>query len=222
MEFECLEHPSYMKHLLILSFIFTIQWSFAQDTLREINSVMYGRYYILKEDGQFEFHFNHCTGQTLAFGKYKKRKSSILFEYDSIPEPNTKITGLEDVINDTIKIRLFNIIDSAKIEFFEINYGNQKWTAFDGTGLIPKSNLNQDSIQIKYFNQTINVSVDNDYSIVNIYVFPPYISYVSSGISKLKRKNNFYYHKIKFRDINEDKPWRKGKLQKITYKYKIK
>jgi hypothetical protein len=210
-----------MKLLLILSFILTIQNTFAQDTLREQGSNMYGRYFVLLENNRFEFHFNHCTGESLASGNYEKRKSTISFEYDSIPEPKTEIIGVENEKKDTVKIKLFDITDSSRIDFFQILYGNEKWITFDGDFLMPKANINQDSIQIKYFNQIINVSIENNYSVLKIYVFPPNKSYTFSGISKLKRKDDFYYHKIKFRDHNKEKPWRKGKLRRITYKYKI-
>lgn len=210
-----------MKLLLFISFFFSIQSVFTQDTLREQNSYMYGRYFVLFENHRFEFHFNHCTGQTLAFGNYKKRMSSISFEYDSITEPNTEIIGVENEKQDTVKIELFDILDSSRIEFFHIIYQNDKRTTYNGIFLIPKAKLNQDSVRIEYFNQTLKISFENDYSDLKIYVFPPYTSYVFSGIGKLKIKKDFYYHKVKFRNCNEEKPWKKGMLRRKTYKYRI-
>jgi hypothetical protein len=75
-----------MKLLLPLLLAIISTNSYCQDTLREVNSFMYSKYYILKENGQFEFHFNHCTGTIMSFGNYKLNNRKITFEYSPIPD----------------------------------------------------------------------------------------------------------------------------------------
>jgi hypothetical protein len=75
-----------MKFIILLFIIAISNTSLGQDTLREANSFMYSRYYVLKDDGQFEFRFNHCTGTTKSFGTYKMNNRKISFVYSSIPD----------------------------------------------------------------------------------------------------------------------------------------
>lgn len=109
-----------MKFTILFLIIAISNCCLGQDTLREVNSVMYSRYYILKEDGQFEFYFNHCTGTTKSFGTYKMNNRKITFEYSSIPDsPNNDSTEFNMVTFEEDGIKKMKRINNSDFSFTE-------------------------------------------------------------------------------------------------------
>jgi hypothetical protein len=43
---------------------------------------MYSKYYVLNDDGSFEYRFHHCTGTSIGKGKYKKAFGRIVFNFN--------------------------------------------------------------------------------------------------------------------------------------------
>lgn len=111
-----------MKYIVVFLTIVISNCYLGQDTLREVNSVMYSRYYILYEDGQFELNFNHCTGTTKSFGTYKMNNRKITFKYSSLPDSvnndtteNNMITFQEDGIKKMKRINNSDFLFSKTI-----------------------------------------------------------------------------------------------------------
>ncbi len=80
---------------------------------------MYSRYYILKEDGQFEFHFNHCTGTTKSFGTYKMNNRKVTFEYSSIPD---------SMFNDSTEFNMVTFQENGIMKMKRINSSDFSFT----------------------------------------------------------------------------------------------
>ena len=209
-----------MKALSLLMFIAFSILSYGQDTLREQNSRMYSRYYLLFDNNSFEFHFNHCTGQSVSFGTYKKTNNGINFNYDSIPEPETKIVDSRTE-SDSIKIELFNISDSTRIDYFKVLTNPYKAIIYDGNCSLPTKSVKSNSIEITHFSDTIRIPISNNQTYFRVYIFPHYLSYNYFGVEKMKKKKDHFYFKSKVIDANEEKPWKKGKTRILQYEYKI-
>lgn len=208
-----------MRHLIFLYFISIRVFSVAQDTLREQYTNMYSSYYILFETGKFQYHFNHCTGQTLSFGSYVKSRNSIKFNYEDVLTPETQIIQTHGPNQDSISIELLNIIDSTKMDYFRIQIGNTYAATIDGKYSFLRGQNDHSQIVLTYFRDTINFETSPDYNVYKIYTHPIYVNYSNSGIAKLKKKNEYYYYKTKVRDPNEEEPWKRGKTRKFIRVY---
>lgn len=208
-----------MKSVSALFFILLANLSFGQDTLREQDSHMYGRYYVLFETGEFEFHFHHCTGQTLAFGEYIMTKSGISFEYDSIPEPKPKVVSSTDQ-TDSISVQLFDISDSSRIEFFKVLNKEKREIVFDGEFKVHKDQVKKTLI-VNHFSDTIEIQINPDHNNYKIFILPTYISFTYFGIEKMKKKKDYFVHKVKVVDPIEEEPWKKGKTRTVLYVYRV-
>ncbi|UKN03777.1 hypothetical protein K6119_09770 [Paracrocinitomix mangrovi] len=192
-----------MKLLSALFFICSSFLASSQDTLRERDANMYSRYYILYDNGKFEYHFNHCTGQSIGFGTYDRSKRNIKFNYDSIPVPGTSVLN-EKAHSDSIKIELFNIMDSSRIEVFKVQNGHNLEMVFDGQFLVSQTSLN-DTLIIRYFSDTIEFNFDPAYNSYRIYFLPFHVRLEYLAQVNMKRKGDFYFYKLYHKKVRESR-----------------
>lgn len=206
---------------LFLFFLFPCWFLSAQDTLKEQNSVMYSKFYVINEDNTFELYFHHCTGLTYGRGNIKRGLKRWKFEYDSleIQAPFSKCTSsFED---DSICFVIRSIVDNNEFKPFLIVI-NKKGYGFETKIKISKDEIVTDSIQVQYEGDIFLISNDwQNCAEITLYLNDNYKTYISGGTDILKKKKNSFYLKKFVRIIDEEEFWKKGKRKKIIYQYEL-
>jgi len=193
----------------------------AQDTLKEQNSVMYSKYYVIKRDNSFELFFHHCTGLTYGRGKVKKGIRCWKFEYDSLnlQVPHSVCEETASTLSDSINVIIRSITDQHEFTPVLIQINNKK-LGFDSNKHLSKDEITSDSIQVIYQRDTFYIRHDwRNCAELTLYLNDNFTTYVSGGTDKLrKRKNEFYLNSF-VRIMNEEKYWKKGRRKKVVHSY---
>lgn len=215
-----------MKHYLffVLFFCgFSIS-CYTQDTLREQNSVMYGKYYVLHENNKFEFFFNHCTGLTYGQGKIKKGLFRWKFKFDELLAQSnaSSYSCSNSEISDSVKFIFRTIIDSNFQSPYSIVINGKKHFTFNTELTLSNKELSSDSIEIIVDGEVLvfneDISVCNE---VTLYLRDLFKTYVNGGKEILKKRNNSFYLTSIVRIKDEENYWKKGKRRKYMYEYKV-
>lgn len=213
-----------MKCFLLVLTLFYLNSVHAQDTLKEVFTPMYSRYYVLYGNNQFEYYFHHCTGTDYGKGTVKKGWFSWKFHFDSITPPTIQYACISGKKSDSLKISFRNAKDSTPDFWFNasINQIKNQWVDTNGI-TIPKSTGNSYSFA---FNNS-----ENDFLICNLssncgelIVYMPNTSwtYHSPGLEKLKKRGADFYTTEVVWDENEDDPYGKKGKRKIKAIYHFK
>lgn len=212
------------SRILFLFFLFSSWLLTAQDTLKEQNSKMYSKYYVINEDNTFRFYFHHCTGQTYGSGTIKKGLKFREFQFDSIQigAPFGVCTSSSSSSSDSISLEIRSLADQQMFtpNFIQIN---NKVYGFESTIKISKKNIETDSIEVQYENDTFYIRHDwQNCAEITLYLDDHFTTFISGGTDKLKKKKNTFYLKDFVLIKNEEKFWKKGRRKKMIYKYKFK
>lgn len=202
-------------------FFMAFAMSYAQDTLFEQNSIGYSRYFVLDKQGGFKYFFIHCTGISVASGTYVKSNKNIRFFYDPIITPESVVIKSRDFKTDSISIELIDILDSTKIYLFEVRIDNQNYIPKKGKITFPNDQFETSRIAVIPGRDTIRFNISPEFNVYKIYAVSPIIEFVVSNITKLKHREDYYYYKTKYRDIDQDKPWKNGKSRTVGYMYRF-
>jgi hypothetical protein len=71
---------------LILFLISCSDTAHAGDTLREQDSFMYSKYFVLEANGSFDYVFHHCNGTAVGTGSYIKSFLGLRFKFDEVSD----------------------------------------------------------------------------------------------------------------------------------------
>lgn len=206
---------------LFLFFLFPSWFLNAQDTLKEQNSAMYSKFYVINEDNTFEFYFHHCTGLTYGRGNIKRGLKRWKFEYDSLEIQASFSVCTSSLEDDSISFVIRSIVDQNEFIPFLIGI-NKKDYGFETKIKISKNEIESDSIQVQYEGDTFHISHDwHNCAEITLYLNDNYKTYISGGTDKLKKKKNSFYLKKFVRIQDEEEFWKKGKRKKIIYHYEL-
>lgn len=207
--------------ILFLFFLFPSWFLTAQDTLKEQNSKMYSRYYVINEDNTFRFYFHHCTGQTYGTGTIKKGLKFWEFEFDSLEfrAPFSVCTSSVEDDSISVKIRSFADQEVFTPSFIQIN---NKVYGFESTIKISKNDIYTDSIEVQYEKDTFYIHHDwQNCAEITLYLNDHFTTFISGGTDQLIRKRNSFYLKNFVRIKDEEEYWKKGRRKKMIYQYKF-
>jgi hypothetical protein len=212
-----------MKSNFLFIFFLCSSWFLsAQDTLKEQNSAMYSRYYIINDDNTFEFYFHHCTGQTYGRGTLKRGLKFWKFEFDSLEIQAPFSVCTSSVADDSIRFVIKSIVDQNELMPFLIDINNKAY-GFERKIKISKDEIVTDSIHVKCKGDTFHISEDwQNCAEITLYLNDHFTTYISGGTDKLKKKKNSFSLKNFVRIKDEEEYWKKGKRKKIIYQYKFK
>lgn len=100
---------------------------------------------LLKENGTFKHFFEHDKGVDLGFGTFIKQNSHISLSYRRKPSVQSYLSCLEGGNSDSLKMKVFNLVDSGKLDFYYLQQGDSL------------SIFLQDSIGFKPIHDTIKI-----------------------------------------------------------------
>lgn len=213
---------SMKSSILFLFFLFSSWYLTAQDTLKELNSKMYSKYYIINEDNTFRFYFHHCTGLTFGTGTIKQGLKFWEFEFDSLEIRAPFSVCTSSVEDDSISVEIRSFADQQVFTPIFIQIKNMVY-GFDSKIKISKNDFDTDSIEVQYEKDTFYFRHDwQNCAEITLYLNDHFTTYISGGTDKLKKKKNTFYLKNFVLIKNEEKFWKKGRRKKMIYKYKFK
>lgn len=212
------------RSILFLFFLFSSWFLTAQDTLKEQNSKMYSKYYVINDNNTFGFYFHHCTGQTYGSGTIKKGLKFWEFQFDSIQIRAPFSVCTSSPSSDSISVEIRSLADQQMFtpNFIQIN---NKVYGFESIIKISKNDFDSDSIEVQYENDTFYIRHDwQNCAEITLYLDDHFTTFISGGTDRLKKKKNTFYLKDFVRIKDDEKFWKKGRRKKEEndYKYKFK
>lgn len=210
------------RSILFLFFLFSSWFLTAQDTLKEQNSKMYSKYYVINDNNTFGFYFHHCTGQTYGSGTIKKGLKFWEFQFDSIQIRAPFGVCTSSPSSDSISVEIRSLADQQMFtpNFIQIN---NKVYGFESIIKISKNDFDSDSIEVQYENDTFYIRYDwQNCAEITLYLDDHFTTFISGGTDRLKKKKNTFYLKDFVRIKDDEKFWKKGRRKKMIYKYKFK
>ena len=205
-------------------FFFLIIFSFfasGQDTLRELNTSMFSKYYVLNANGTFDFYYAHCTGIEYGTGKYQKTKNEISFSFSENLQKNDSIACFKDSNSDSINIKVFSYKNTTEFPVYKILANNQVYTYFAPEQLLPKIDAEIDSISVRVImSPPIKLyPKKNNCNVYKIYLGPLFSHYSGPKSVEMELLKNGNYKYIVSREKYNRKGERTGKMEKVVWTY---
>jgi len=206
-----------MKYLFFLFLTFISNLIFSQDTLREDDSFMYSKYYILNSDGTFNFYFHHCTGYEYGEGTYQLTNKKIEFLFMPFKMPSDSIICSKDVTADSLDIKLYYFHDSTEATFYKILLDTLKTLYWSGyTELKLSSQIDTINISVP-FSLALPIELhpqSDSCNVYRIYLKPYYSIYNSPSIVEMKKqKDGKFLCKYFYWESKNDYSNRKRKVE---------
>lgn len=224
MENHSNHHPITMTRYFfsILFFIGFNCTCIAQDTLKEQNSVMYSKYYVLHENNRFEYFFHHCTGVTYGQGNITKGLFRWKFEFDSLRAPSSIYSCSNGLLTDSVKFNFRTTIDSNLCSPYNLIIDRKRYFNLNSELTLSKNGMTTDSLQLIIDGDSLIIY--NDLNVCNeitLYLNDGWRSFVNGGKDILKKKGNTFHLKSIVWIKDDDEYWKKGKRRKYLYQYRM-
>lgn len=207
-----------MKVLVIFVFLVGLN-AWTQDTLWEQGAMGYSRYYVVHPENRFEYYFHHCTGTNYGKGSIEKGLTEWKFHYDSIPTIPHSYSFSKGNKTDSLEIRLVDARDSLPYKVNDLIFVNNQVYSDSNRILIPRNEKKSESLYISAYPCNLEIpEIPMKQSLLVIYVGDdPWKTYESPKTIRLKVKNGELIERQTSRQINEEKPWKRGrKLRRST------
>ncbi len=92
--------------------------SYGQDTLRQQNTSMYPKYFVLYDNQVFEYRYSHCTAITVGRGHYEKKFGKLIFNFDLSDSLRFTHSFVKcDTSLRPFQMRVLDASDSSDLEF---------------------------------------------------------------------------------------------------------
>jgi hypothetical protein len=207
-----------MKVWLVFLFFFAAKaWS--QDTLWETGAVGYSRYYVLHPKNRFEYYFHHCTGTNYGHGTIEKGASAWQFTYDSIPKLPHSYSFSRGSKTDSLEIQLLHAKDSTPFQEIGVVEINGQIFSSNHQFIIPRNAEQSEELLVFITDLTLFLEIDEipmKQSLLTIYVgdHDAWFNYESPHTELFHYRKGQLIHNWVSRQVDEEKPWKKGRKWK--------